>query len=91
MLRLMRDLLKLILWVVIRLFRSRASLEAEIMALRHQLIVLRRTSPKRLAFSNFDRLIFACPCRNSDPNIVMVQSAENWIGMNASNDVNGPR
>ena len=32
-----------------------------------------------------------CPCRNSDPNIVMVQSAENWIGMNASNDVNGPR
>ena len=29
------------------------------MALRHQLIVLRRKSPKRLAFSNFDRLIFA--------------------------------
>ncbi len=39
MLRLMRDLLKLILWVVIGLFRSRASLEAEIIALRHQLIV----------------------------------------------------
>src|ERR1019366_8795917 len=44
---------------VIGLFRSRASLEAEIMALRHQLIVLRRKSPKRLAFSNFDRLVFA--------------------------------
>ena len=59
MLRLMEDMLRLIWWVVIGLFRSRASLEAEIVALRHQLNVLRRKSPKRLAFSNFDRLIFA--------------------------------
>ena len=59
MLRLMGDMLKLIWWGVIGLFRSRASLEAEIMALRHQLIVLRRKSPKRLVFSNFDRLVFA--------------------------------
>jgi hypothetical protein len=58
MLRLMRDMLKLIWWVVIGLFRSRVSLEAEIVALRHQLNVLRRKSTKRLAFSNFDRLIF---------------------------------
>jgi hypothetical protein len=35
------------------------SLEAEILVLRHQLNVLRRRSPKRLAFSNVDRLIFA--------------------------------
>jgi len=55
----MREMLKLIWWVVIGLFRSRASLEAEIAALRHQLNVLCRKSPKRLAFSNFDRLIFA--------------------------------
>ena len=59
MLRLMGDLLKLIWWVVIGLFRSRASLEVEIVALRHQLNVLRRKSPKRLAFNTFDRLIFA--------------------------------
>ena len=39
--------------------RSRASLEVEIVALRHQLNVLRRKSPKRLAFNNFDRLILA--------------------------------
>ena len=52
-------MLKLIWSVVIGLFRSRASLEAEIVALRHQLNVLRRKSPKRLAFNNFDRLIFA--------------------------------
>jgi hypothetical protein len=53
------DILKLIWWTVIGLFRSRSSLEAEILTLRHQLNVLRRKSPKRLAFSNFDRLIFA--------------------------------
>jgi transposase InsO family protein len=52
-------MLKLIWWVVIGLFRSRASLEAEIVALRHQLNVLRKKSPKRLAYRNFDRLIFA--------------------------------
>jgi hypothetical protein len=52
-------IVKLTWWVVIGLFRSRASLEAEIVALRHQLNVLRRKAPKRLAFSNFDRLIFA--------------------------------
>jgi hypothetical protein len=69
MLRLMGDMLKLIWWVVIGLFRSRASLEAEIMALRHQLIVLRRKSPKRLAFSNFDRLIFASLYRIA-PNVL---------------------
>jgi hypothetical protein len=69
MLRLMGDMLKLIWWVVIRLFRSRASLEAEIMALRHLLIVLRRKSPKRLAFSNFDRLIFASLYRIA-PNVL---------------------
>ena len=32
--------------------------EAEILTLRHQLNVLRRKSPKRLAFRNLDRLIF---------------------------------
>jgi hypothetical protein len=55
----MGDILKLISWAVIGLFRSRASLEAEILTLRHQLSVLRRKSPKRLVFSNFDRLVFA--------------------------------
>ena len=56
---LMRDVLKLIWWGLTGLLRSRASLEAEILVLRHQLNVLRRRSPKRLAFSNLDRLIFA--------------------------------
>ena len=59
MLAAMGDIFKLIWWIVIGLFRSRASLEAEILVLRHQLNVLRRKSPKRLVFSNFDRLVFA--------------------------------
>jgi hypothetical protein len=54
----MADILDLICWAVIGVFRSRASLEAEILTLRQQLNVLRRKSPKRLAFSNVDRLIF---------------------------------
>jgi hypothetical protein len=42
MVRLMRDVLKLIWWVVIGLFRSRASLEAEIVALRQPVILSQR-------------------------------------------------
>ena len=56
----MRDLLSLIRWMLLGRFRSKASLEAEILALRHQLNVLRRTSPRRAVFSNFDRMIFVC-------------------------------
>jgi hypothetical protein len=36
----MRDLLNLIGWMLLGLFRSKTSLEAEILALRHQLNVL---------------------------------------------------
>ncbi len=55
----MWDACKLLWSLLVGLFRSRASLEAENLVLRQQLIVLRRTAPKRLCFSAFDRLIFA--------------------------------
>jgi hypothetical protein len=58
MLAAMIDLCKLIWWAFAGLFRSRAALEAEILVLRHQLNVLRRKSPGRLAFSSIDRLVF---------------------------------
>ena len=54
----MVELLQLIWSVLMGLFRSRASREAEIVALRHQLNVLRRQSPKRPTFNGLDRLIF---------------------------------
>ena len=40
------------------LFRSRAALQAEILVLRHQLNILRRKSPKRVALGKIDRLVF---------------------------------
>jgi hypothetical protein len=55
----MSDLCRLIWCALIGLFRSRSALEAEILVLRHHLNVLRRKSPKRLAFGNIDRLVFA--------------------------------
>jgi hypothetical protein len=56
----MRELLDLIRWLLLGLIRSRRSLEAENLALRHQLNVLCRSAPKRPVLSNFDRLIFVC-------------------------------
>jgi hypothetical protein len=50
--------LKLFWSAFVGLFRSRASREAEIVVLRHQLNILKRQSPKRPMFTNFDRLIF---------------------------------
>jgi hypothetical protein len=55
----MRDICSLLWCALVGLFRSRASLEAEILLLRHQLNVLRRKSPNRLALTDVDRLVFA--------------------------------
>ena len=53
----MWDACKLFWSLLTGLFRSRASLEAENLTLRQQIIVFRRTAPKRLRFNTFDRLI----------------------------------
>lgn len=50
-------LIKLLLVARSRL-RSRARLEAEILVLRQQVIVLSRQSPSRVRLRNIDRLIF---------------------------------
>jgi transposase InsO family protein len=44
--------------MVVDLFRSWAALEAEILTLRQQINVLRRTAPKKQTFNSIDRLIF---------------------------------
>src|SRR5712671_5728491 len=54
----MRDLCRLIGWMVVDLIRSRVMLEAEIWMLRQQINVLRRTAPKKLSFCAVDRKIF---------------------------------
>jgi hypothetical protein len=53
----MRDLVRLIIRMVVDLLRSRAALEAEILTLRQQINVLRRTAPRKQTFSSIDRLI----------------------------------
>src|SRR6476620_721846 len=59
----MREACSLVWLALVGLFRSRASLEAEILILRHPLNIPRRQSPMRLNFSTLDRLIFAGLCR----------------------------
>ena len=61
----MRDLLKLIRWMLLGLMRSRRSLEAENLALRHQLNVLHRRAPTPLCINwiSFN----SCPYRKSHP------------------------
>src|SRR5258705_1978366 len=54
----MRDLVRLSVWAVVDLFRSRAAIEAEILTLRQQIIVLRRTAPAKQTFDAIDRLVF---------------------------------
>jgi transposase InsO family protein len=46
--------------MVADLFRSRAALEAEILTLRQQINVLRRTARKKQTFRSIDRLVFVC-------------------------------
>jgi transposase InsO family protein len=54
----MSDLFRLIWYGLIGLFRSRTALEAEVLLLRHQLNILRRATPKRVALGSIDRLVF---------------------------------
>ena len=55
----MREACSLIWTALVRLFRTRASLVAEILVLRHQINIQRRHLPKRQTFRIMDRLIFA--------------------------------
>jgi hypothetical protein len=55
----MSDIFNLILRAVIEFFRSKASLEMEILTLRYQLDVLRHSSPKMSTSTNIDCLVFA--------------------------------
>jgi hypothetical protein len=54
----MLHLVSLFLGVIAARFKSRARLEAEILILRHQLGILRRQIPKRIALGGLDRCLF---------------------------------
>jgi hypothetical protein len=54
----MVEMLKALLGALLLLFQSRSRLQVEILVLRQQLIVLRRTAPKRVRLRALDRLLF---------------------------------
>jgi hypothetical protein len=59
----MWDLCRQIFGLVVDLFRSRAALEAEVLVLKQQIIVLRRRKPNRMPFLAVDRFILGWVCR----------------------------
>jgi hypothetical protein len=75
----MGELLKLIWCIFIGLFRSRTSLEAEILTLRHRLNVLQRKASKRVVFSNFDRFVFASLYRIAPDILNALVSNQRWL------------
>jgi hypothetical protein len=58
----MWDLRRLIFGLVVDLFRSRAALEAEVLVLKQQIIVLRRGKPNRMPFRAVDRFVLGWAC-----------------------------
>ena len=54
----MVEMLKTLLGALLLLFQSRFRLQVEILVLRQQLIVLRRTAPRRVRLRALDRLLF---------------------------------
>ncbi|MBF0369368.1 MAG: transposase [Magnetococcales bacterium] len=59
----MKSLLKLIIVSVADTLYTRVALQMEILALRHQVLVLQRKRPKRLHLIGFDRLLWVCLSR----------------------------
>ena len=59
----MLDLCRIIFGIVVDLFRPRAALEAEILVLRQQIIVLRRGRPSRVPFLAVDKMVLGWVCQ----------------------------
>ena len=64
----MVEFCRLILAVFVDLFRPRAAVEAEIVVLRQQIMVLRRGRPGRVQFFAVDRMVLGwVPAVSKDP------------------------
>src|ERR1700676_991611 len=79
----MIDVLKLLACSLASLLKTRARLEAEIVVLRHQLMILRRKAPSRPRLSVVDRLIFVAlyrlrPTILSAVSIVRPETVMHW-------------
>ncbi len=56
----MVGIVRVLLWFLGSRLKSRERLEAENLALRHQLNVVLRSAPQRMQVRNIDRLLFIC-------------------------------
>ena len=79
----MLDFLKLIVHVLASPFKSQARLEAEIVVLRQQLMVLRRRSPSKPKLTVADRLLFVwlyrlCPSVLNAVTIIQPETVLRW-------------
>jgi transposase InsO family protein len=59
----MLDLCRIFFWIVADLIRPRAALQAEILVLRQQIIILRRARPSRLSFLTVDKVVLGWACQ----------------------------
>jgi hypothetical protein len=59
----MLDLCRIIFGIILDLVRPRVALEAEILVLRQQIIVLRRGSPSRVPFRAINRIVLGWVCQ----------------------------
>ena len=79
----MIGMIKLVLAAVLSRLRRRARLEAENVALRHQLNILRRSAPRRVHLTNMDRLqliwlYWLCPSVLSAIGLVRPETIVRW-------------
>ena len=79
----MLHLVRLLIGTIATRFKSRSRLEAEVLVLRHQLGILRRQAPKRVALSGLDRLIFVLiyrlfPSAAAAVNIIRPETIIRW-------------
>ena len=72
----MLDLCRIIFGIVVDLFRLRVALEAEILVLRQQIIVLRRGRPRRLSFLTVDRVVLGL---HSQSDLFFIDDLDNLV------------
>jgi hypothetical protein len=88
-------LLHLLAMFVIDFFKSLRRLEAENLFLRHQLSIALRRAPSGLRLRGSDRALLVwmtrVPVGNLGPEILVVQSAQNWHRQRATDSLDSTR
>jgi hypothetical protein len=79
----MRNLCVTLLTTILTGLKTRATLQLEVLALRHQIGVRKRSAPKRLPLTRSDRLFWAWLCRTwsgwrSTPVIIKPETVIGW-------------